>query len=114
MTGALIFGFIAAAVAILGFGVYAVPVGLVDSGDGIFFQFLQSSGILLVGFIVNLAFGADPMFSFASQNLTHCDLSPYPFEPIAMVGGMLWTLGNCTVVPIVGFVGLGLGIVKKR
>jgi hypothetical protein len=46
------------------------------------------------------------------ENITvNCTMVPYQFEPIAMVGGTLWTIGNVTVVPIVGLVGLGLGIV---
>ncbi len=40
----------------------------------------------------------------------NCTMQPYQFEPIAMVGGMLWTIGNCTVVPIIGLIGLGLGL----
>jgi hypothetical protein len=44
------------------------------------------------------------------QNVTvNCTMVPYQFEPIAMVGGMLWTIGNVTVVPIIGLIGLGLG-----
>ena len=36
------------------------------------------------------------------------------FEPIAMVGGALWAIGNTTVVPIIGLIGLGLGKIANR
>ena len=36
-----LYGYLGAAVAVLCFGTYAVPVGLVPVGDGIFFQWLQ-------------------------------------------------------------------------
>ncbi len=46
----------------------------------------------------------------AYNQTVNCTLLPYQFEPIAMVGGMLWTIGNCSVVPIIGLIGLGLGM----
>ena len=33
-----------------------------------------------------------------------------PFEPFAMVGGMLWCIGNATAVPVIQLVGLGVGM----
>ena len=113
-------------------GTYAVPAGLTPVGDGIFFQWIQCSAILVIGLIANLAFGGAGVpfelvvllfrffFGFLTRgkkkkrvdhvlqhgvNVTvNCSLHPYQFEPIAMAGGALWTLGNCTVIPIIGMV----------
>ena len=32
------------------------------------------------------------------------------FQPLAMVGGLMWTVGNLTAVPIINMIGLGMGI----
>lgn len=32
------------------------------------------------------------------------------FQPLAMVGGVLWALGNLTALPIINVIGLGMGI----
>jgi glucose uptake protein GlcU len=32
------------------------------------------------------------------------------FEPVAMLGGLIWCIGNCCVVPIVSMIGLSLGL----
>ena len=65
-------GYICAFIAVLCFGTYAVPVGLSPQGDGVFFQWVQCSAILIVGIIIQLAFGGPT----------------YQFEPLAMIGGM--------------------------
>ena len=39
-------------------GTYAVPVSLAPTGDGVFFQWIQCSAILVIGYIAQLAFGA--------------------------------------------------------
>ncbi|KAI6215292.1 hypothetical protein M3Y94_00368700 [Aphelenchoides besseyi] len=33
-----------------------------------------------------------------------------PFQPLAMLGGFLWCIGNLTAIPIIKAIGLGLGI----
>jgi len=89
----LIAGSIGVLVAVLFFGTYAVPVKKYPTGDGVVFQWVECCGILLVGMIIQVINGA-----------------PYVFEPLAMVGGALWCLGNATVIPVVDRIGLGLGI----
>ncbi|KAJ7326856.1 hypothetical protein JRQ81_016615 [Phrynocephalus forsythii] len=88
----LAIGFTSSAVAVVLFGTNFVPVKKVDTGDGMFFQWVLCIAIWIVALIVNLI-----------QN------SPR-FWPFAMVGGFLWATGNITVVPIVKTIGLGLGI----
>ncbi|GMT18178.1 hypothetical protein PFISCL1PPCAC_9475, partial [Pristionchus fissidentatus] len=85
-------GLAACAVASLFFGSVFVPVKRHDAGNGIFVQWVMSTGILLVGLAVN-AFEEFP-----------------PFHPLAMVGGALWSIGNATAVPIMGELGIGLGM----
>lgn len=108
-------GYLAAGVAVVSFGTYAVPVGLSAVGDGFFFQWVQCIAILFFGFIVHLSLTGSPYPPPGITNVTeilypNCTIVPYQFEPIAMVGGMLWTIGNITVVPIVQLIGLGLGM----
>lgn len=64
----------------------------VDDSDGVFFQFCMCCGILLTGLVVNTAQGTPPL------------------QPLAMLGGALWCLGNVWVVPIVKAIGMGLGL----
>ena len=85
-------GFIACGVATLFFGSYFIPVKKFDAGDGFFFQWVLAMGIWIVGLTI--------------QGYQH---SPH-FEPYAMVGGMLWCLGNTMCVPAIKLIGLGLGM----
>jgi hypothetical protein len=75
-------GFIAAAAAVFSFGSNLVPVKQVDTHDGIFFQSVFCSAIMASGLFVQLIRG-----------------SPQ-FQPLAMVGGVLWAIGNVLTIPI--------------
>ena len=85
-------GFGAAAVAVFCFGTNFIPVKQYDTGDGMFFQWCMCAGIWTSGLMVQFI-----------RN------SP-PFEPLAVLGGVLWCTGNITAVPIIQCVGLGLGM----
>uniref|UniRef100_A0AAY4A800 Transmembrane protein 144 n=1 Tax=Denticeps clupeoides TaxID=299321 RepID=A0AAY4A800_9TELE len=85
-------GFISCAVAVLFYGSNFVPVKKIDTGDGMFFQWVLCAAIWTV--------------SLAANILLH---SP-TFWPLAMLGGVIWATGNITVVPIVKSIGLGLGL----
>jgi len=85
-------GYIAAAVAILFFGSNFVPVKKIETGDGLFFQWVLCSGIWVVGMVTN------------------CIVGSPTFYPFAMLGGFLWATGNMCVVPIIKTIGLGLGM----
>ncbi|KAG5285932.1 hypothetical protein AALO_G00009140 [Alosa alosa] len=86
------YGFISCAVAVVFYGSNFVPVKKIDSGDGMFFQWVLCGSIWLVGLVANL--------------ILNCP----QFRPLAMLGGVIWATGNITVVPIVKTVGLGMGI----
>jgi len=85
-------GFLGAIIAIIGFGTYAVPTKIVDTGDGVVFQWFQCAAILIMGFVVQF-------FTYSLR-----------FEPFAMLGGAIWCIGNSMVVPIVSRIGIGLGM----
>eukprot|EP01087_Luapelamoeba_hula_P003875 TRINITY_DN1375_c0_g1_i3.p1 TRINITY_DN1375_c0_g1~~TRINITY_DN1375_c0_g1_i3.p1 ORF type:complete len:174 (+),score=9.08 TRINITY_DN1375_c0_g1_i3:62-583(+) len=85
-------GYIAAGVAVVFFGSNYVPVKRFETGDGMFFQWILCVAIFWAGWIVQLV-RHEP-----------------PFEPIAMIGGVLWAHGNLMVVPIVKTLGLSLGL----
>ncbi|XP_059372692.1 transmembrane protein 144b isoform X2 [Carassius carassius] len=82
------YGFVACVISVLFYGSYFVPVKTVDTGDGMFFQWICCSAIWFVGLV------ADTLFR------------PSRAHPAAMLGGALWA----TAVPVVKFIGLGLGI----
>ncbi|XP_033632022.1 transmembrane protein 144-like isoform X2 [Asterias rubens] len=88
----VVVGFIGAAVAIVFFGSNLVPVKKADTGDGMFYQWVDCVAIWHVGLIVNIVRGCPQ------------------FHPLAMLGGFLWATGNVTVVPIIKTIGLSLGI----
>lgn len=85
-------GLLAAAIAVLCFGSNFLPVKKYYCGDGIFFQWVMCTGILVVGICVQL-YQSSPQF-----------------EPLAMVGGFLWATGNNFCVPVIHFIGMGMGL----
>ncbi|ELT94008.1 hypothetical protein CAPTEDRAFT_3325 [Capitella teleta] len=87
-----LWGFIAAAVAVILFGSNFVPVKKFETGDGMFFQWVLCLSIWTVGLVIQ------------------CIRNFPPFYPLAMLGGFLWSTGNITVVPIIKTIGLGKGI----
>ncbi|KAH3762616.1 transmembrane protein 144 L-like [Pelomyxa schiedti] len=84
-------GFIAVTISVLGFGSNFVPVKKFKTGDGVFFQWVMCIGIWCCGLIVN-------------------GIRLSKFEPLAMLGGVLWCSGNILAVPIIKLVGLALGL----
>jgi hypothetical protein len=92
------FGFLFAGFSVLAFGSSYIPVKAYDTGDGMFFQWVMGASIFLVGLVVNLI----------RYGMTYPTVEP--FQPIAMLGGFLWATGNITVVPIMGMIGIGLGM----
>ncbi|KAI2668600.1 Transmembrane protein 144 [Labeo rohita] len=83
----LTYGFISCAVAVVFYGSNFVPVKKIDTGDGMFFQWILCAAIWTVSLVVNI--------------ILH---SP-KFWPLAMLGGAIWA-----TVPIVKTIGLGLGL----
>uniref|UniRef100_A0A8C1WJX1 Transmembrane protein 144b n=1 Tax=Cyprinus carpio TaxID=7962 RepID=A0A8C1WJX1_CYPCA len=80
------YGFVAFVIAVLLYGSYFVPVKTVNTGDGMFFQWICCSAIWFVGLVTDTLF------------------RPSRAHPAAMLGGALWATGKSY------FIGLGLGI----
>jgi glucose uptake protein GlcU len=85
-------GFGCAAIAVVFFGSNMLPVKQFKTGDGVMFQWVMCCAIWVGGLGVQIIRG-----------------SPQ-FEPLAMIGGMLWATGNAFCVPVIQCIGLGLGI----
>uniref|UniRef100_A0A3Q0QYV7 Transmembrane protein 144b n=1 Tax=Amphilophus citrinellus TaxID=61819 RepID=A0A3Q0QYV7_AMPCI len=78
--------------AVLLYGSNFVPVKRVETGDGMFFQWVTCAAIWVISMIGDLV------------------LQSPKFCPFAMLGGVLWATGNIAVVPFIKAIGLGLGI----
>jgi len=77
---------------VFGFGSNFIPVKRYDVGDGMFFQLNQALGIFTVGVVVQLIRGKQA-----------------EFQPWAMLGGTIWSTGNCLCPKIIQFIGMALG-----
>jgi len=86
-------GFICAAISVFGFGTNFIPVKKYEMGDGMFFQLTQALGIFTVGIVVQIIRGYHSVF-----------------QPWAMVGGFIWSTGNCLCTPIIQCIGMALGL----
>ncbi|XP_041652901.1 transmembrane protein 144-like [Cheilinus undulatus] len=86
------YGIAANVVAVLLYGSNLVPVKRIETGDGMFFQWVTCAAIWLVAMLGDLM------------------LQSPKFHPFAMLGGFIWATGNVLVVPIVKAVGLSLGV----
>ncbi|VDL78033.1 unnamed protein product [Nippostrongylus brasiliensis] len=85
-------GLAACGVSSVFFGSMFVPIRKFDAADGIFAQWVMATAILLIGFVV------------------FCILGFPGFYPLAMLGGMSWTIGNATAIPIISRLGMALGM----
>ncbi|KAK6741164.1 hypothetical protein RB195_009179 [Necator americanus] len=87
-----VIGLAACGISSVFFGSAFVPVKKFDPGNGVFVQWVMSTAILCVGMIINAVEG-------------------FPvFQPLAMLGGVFWALGNVTAIPIMNVLGLGMGM----
>ncbi|XP_038867579.1 transmembrane protein 144a [Salvelinus namaycush] len=91
-TTEMAYGFVANTIAVILYGSNFVPVKRIETGDGMFFQWVSCASILVVSMIGDLI------------------LESPKFYPLAMLGGAVWATGSLTVVPIVKAIGLGLGV----
>jgi hypothetical protein len=62
-----------------------------ETGDGMFFQFVVCIGIWISGMVV-----------FAVQSFPK-------FYAVPLLGGVIWSTGNLCTVPVIKFLGIGLG-----
>ncbi|KTG45919.1 hypothetical protein cypCar_00028168, partial [Cyprinus carpio] len=74
------YGFVACVISVLLYGSCFVPVKTIDTGDGMFFQWICCSAIWFVGLV------ADTLFH------------PSRAHPAAMLGGALWATGKAYVI----------------
>uniref|UniRef100_A0A3B5A0U6 Transmembrane protein 144 n=1 Tax=Stegastes partitus TaxID=144197 RepID=A0A3B5A0U6_9TELE len=86
-----VYGIAANGVAVFLCGSSFVPVKRIETGDGMFFQWVNSAAIWAVSMVGDL--------------MLH---SP-KFYPLAMLGGVTSATGNIAVVTIIKAIGLGLG-----
>ncbi|XP_017328802.1 transmembrane protein 144b isoform X1 [Ictalurus punctatus] len=87
-----VYGFVSCVVAVLLYGTIYVPVKKVETGDGMFYQWISCAAIWVVALIGDIL------------------LRSSKAHPAAMLGGMIWATGNICLVPVVKCVGLGLGM----
>ncbi|XP_064191441.1 transmembrane protein 144a [Anguilla rostrata] len=91
-TTELTYGFVSCIISVVFYGSNFVPVKKIDTGDGMFFQWVLCAAIWIVSLVANI--------------ILNCP----KFWPLAMLGGVIWATGNITVVPILKTIGLGLGM----
>ncbi|XP_075958926.1 transmembrane protein 144b [Anarhichas minor] len=89
----LVYGIAANVVAVLLYGSNLVPVKRIETGDGMFFQWVYCAAIWIVSMFADLI------------------LQSPKFHPFAMLGGVIWATGNIAAVPVIKAIGLGLGSV---
>uniref|UniRef100_A0A0K0F820 Transmembrane protein 144 homolog (inferred by orthology to a C. elegans protein) n=1 Tax=Strongyloides venezuelensis TaxID=75913 RepID=A0A0K0F820_STRVS len=87
-----VLGLLACAISSLLFGSMFVPIKKYNPGDGVFVQWVMGLTIMFIGVVMNFI-----------NNFP-------PFEPLAMIGGFFWAVGNLTAIPIINMIGVGLGM----
>ncbi|XP_059201490.1 transmembrane protein 144b [Centropristis striata] len=85
------YGIAANLVAVILYGSNFVPIKRIETGDGMFFQWINCASIWVVSLVGDLI------------------LKSPKFHPLAMLGGVFWATGNIAVVPIIKAIGIGLG-----
>ncbi|CAO4375515.1 unnamed protein product [Caenorhabditis nigoni] len=91
MDGQTSTGIFYATVSALCLGSTYAPLKFIDRSDGLYFQWVQSTGQLLFGVIISFF------------------LTPSPVIPIAMLNGMFYSIGNSLTVYIMDGVGVAVG-----
>jgi hypothetical protein len=84
-------GYIALSVSVFFLGTNFLPVKQYETGDGMFYQLVLTTGIWTVGFFV-----------YWIRNFPQ-------FYALPMLGGLFWSTGCLTLVPIIKFIGIGMG-----
>jgi glucose uptake protein GlcU len=102
----LIAGYACTAVAVLFFGSNFIPVKKFESGDGLFYQAIMSTAILMVGMVVILIMSLIPRHDANGETYRHIP----EFYPWGVFGGMLWATGNVMAVVVIKLIGLSIGL----
>lgn len=85
-------GYVCVLISMIFFGSNFVPAAKYSIGDGVSFQFFLCCGIWVVGVIIHLILGSPT------------------FYPLVLIGGALWTTGNCLSMFVIPINGLGLSM----
>lgn len=102
--GSFALGIAFAAASVVLFGVFAVPTKSSRVGDGMFFQWVMCSAILVCGIVawmVQCGVGHNAAIS------SYASTCPQ-FEPVSSLGGAIWCISNLLLVPIVNCIGIGM------
>eukprot|EP00397_Hematodinium_sp_SG-2012_P056400 GEMP01069562.1.p1 GENE.GEMP01069562.1~~GEMP01069562.1.p1 ORF type:complete len:400 (+),score=33.99 GEMP01069562.1:34-1233(+) len=103
----LALGYLCCFIAVLFFGSNYLPVKKFDAGDGFFFQWILCIGIWVTGWICGCIAGwpdLTPSIREADGN------GSQRWQILMSLGGALWATGNVVVVPVIGAIGLGVGL----
>eukprot|EP00397_Hematodinium_sp_SG-2012_P036357 GEMP01039240.1.p1 GENE.GEMP01039240.1~~GEMP01039240.1.p1 ORF type:complete len:359 (+),score=51.49 GEMP01039240.1:20-1096(+) len=103
----LALGYLCCFIAVLFFGSNYLPVKKFDAGDGFFFQWILCIGIWVTGWICGCIAGwpdLTPSIREADGN------GSQRWQILMILGGALWATGNVVVVPVIGAIGLGVGL----
>lgn len=82
----------ALAVSVVLWGTNLIPTKQFETGDGIFFQFMYALSAWSSGIGVYLVKGIDNVYW------------------LALIGGLIASIANAVVVPIIKLIGIGLGL----
>uniref|UniRef100_A0A9J2PDH0 Transmembrane protein 144 n=1 Tax=Ascaris lumbricoides TaxID=6252 RepID=A0A9J2PDH0_ASCLU len=85
-------GLVATFLSVLLFGTVFIPVRHYATGDGMFVQFMMGIGIIVVGFVIFITEGFPKIY------------------PLAMLGGVVWTIGNSFAIALFNEIGMALSI----
>jgi hypothetical protein len=85
-------GYIGILISAIFFGSNFVPAAKYPIGDGVSYQFFLCCGIWAVGVVIYLIMGSPVFF------------------PSVMIGGILWTTGNCLSMFVIPINGLGVSM----
>ena len=85
-------GYISVLISVFFFGSNFVPAAKYSIGDGVSFQFFLCCGIWVTGLVIHLILGSPT------------------FYPTVLIGGALWTTGNCLSMFVIPINGLGFSM----
>lgn len=88
-------GYACSALAVLMFGTNFLPVKKIDAGDGIWFGWCMSLGIMLVAIIVDISPLTTP---------------GHHYDPMCLLGGATWAMGNMAGPIIIQKIGMGMAV----
>jgi hypothetical protein len=93
-------GYICCLLACIGYGSNYAPAKYTNTGDGMFFQFIVALAIFLTGLV----------FTIVRAAMIGGPMGKVDFEPLAVVGGVIWATGNICVVPVMRTIGCVYGL----